>query len=56
MLTRSSRFFASDRFEDISRRLEADDSEWAQKERDTLGTKSPQTCKVALRQLAEAPS
>ena len=33
--------------------LEADDSDWAAKERDTLGTKSPQTCKVALRQLRE---
>ena len=28
--------------------------DWAMKERDTLGTKSPQTCKVALRQLAES--
>ncbi|MEP5485346.1 MAG: enoyl-CoA hydratase/isomerase family protein, partial [Parasphingorhabdus sp.] len=28
-------------------------SDWAAKERDTLGTKSPQTCKVALRQLKE---
>ena len=28
--------------------------EWAVKERDTLGTKSPQTCKVALRQLADS--
>ena len=45
--------FASDRFEDILASLEADDSDWAAKERDTLGTKSPQTCKVALRQLAE---
>jgi len=33
--------------------LEADGSEWAIKERATLSTKSPQTCKVALRQLAE---
>ena len=46
------RFFASDSYEEILARLEADDSEWAQTERDTLGTKSPQTCKVALRQLA----
>jgi len=46
------RFFASDSYEEILARLEGDDSEWAQKERDTLGTKSPQTCKVALRQLA----
>ena len=47
-----AKFLASDRYEDILAGLEADDSEWAQKERDTLGTKSPQTCKVALRQLA----
>lgn len=47
------RFFASDRYEEILAALEADDSDWAAKERDTLGTKSPQTCKVALRQLKE---
>ncbi len=46
--------FASDRFEDILASLEGDDSEWAAKELATLGTKSPQTCKVALRQLAES--
>ncbi len=34
--------------------LEAADTDWAAKERDTLGTKSPQTCKVALRQLKES--
>lgn len=44
--------FKSDRFEDILASLEADDSEWAMKELATLRTKSPQTCKVALRQLA----
>jgi enoyl-CoA hydratase len=46
--------FASDRYEDILSSLEAaieDGDTWAVKERDTLGTKSPQTCKVALRQL-----
>ena len=48
-----NRLFASDRYEDILEALEKDDSDWAQKERDTLGTKSPQTCKVALRQLKE---
>ncbi|WP_100261477.1 enoyl-CoA hydratase/isomerase family protein [Qipengyuania seohaensis] len=50
-----AKHFASDRYEDILASLEkaADDGdEWAAKERDTLGTKSPQTCKVALRQLA----
>jgi len=47
--------FASDRYEDILASLEAAaeaGDDWAMKERDTLGTKSPQTCKVALRQLA----
>ena len=47
------RLFASDRYEDILAALEADGSDWAMKERDTLGTKSPQTCKVALHQLKE---
>ncbi len=47
-----AKFFASDEYEDVLSGLEADDSDWSQKERDTLGTKSPQTCKVALRQLA----
>ena len=44
--------FASDRYEDVLASLEADDSEWAAKELAALHTKSPQTCKVALRQLA----
>ena len=47
------RLFASDVYEEILADLEADGSDWATKERDTLGTKSPQTCKVALRQLKE---
>jgi len=47
-----NRHFASDRCEDILASLESDDSEWAMKELATLRTKSPQTCKVALRQLA----
>jgi enoyl-CoA hydratase len=46
--------FASDRYEDILASLEADESEWAAKELATLRTKSPQTCKVALRQLADS--
>ena len=49
-----AKHFASDRYEDILASLEADDSDWAAKELATLGTKSPQTCKVALRQLAES--
>ena len=49
-----AKHFASDRYEDILASLELDDTEWAAKELATLRTKSPQTCKVALRQLAES--
>ena len=49
-----AKHFASDRYEDILASLEADDSEWAAKELATLRTKSPQTCKVALRQLHDS--
>jgi enoyl-CoA hydratase len=49
-----NRHFASDKFEDILASLEADDSDWAMKELATLRSKSPQTCKVALRQLSES--
>lgn len=48
------RHFASDRYEDILASLVADGGEWAQKELATLQTKSPQTCKVALRQLSSS--
>ena len=51
---RINKHFASDRFEDILASLEADDSDWAAKELATLRSKSPQTCKVALRQLADS--
>ena len=51
---RIDRLFASDRLEDILAALEADGGEWAAKELKTLRTKSPQACKVALRQLAES--
>jgi enoyl-CoA hydratase len=47
------RLFASDRYEDILAALNAEGSEWAQKQLSVLATKSPQTIKVALRQLAE---
>lgn len=46
------RLFASNRYEDILAALEADGGEFAQATLATLKTKSPQTCKVALRQLA----
>ena len=48
-----NRNFASDRFEDVLDALESDRSEWAQKELDTLRTKSPQACKVSLRLLSD---
>jgi enoyl-CoA hydratase len=49
-----NRHFASDRFEDILLSLEGDNSDWAMRELATLRSKSPQTCKVALRQLANS--
>ena len=49
-----ARHFASDRFEDILASLESDPGEWAAKELETLRKKSPQACKVSLRQLAES--
>jgi enoyl-CoA hydratase len=51
-----ARHFASDRYEDILASLKADGDEWAAKELATLRTKSPQTCKVALRQLHDSIS
>jgi enoyl-CoA hydratase len=52
-LERINRLFTSDTYEDILAALEADGGEWAEKELATLRGKSPQTCKVALRQLKE---
>ena len=52
-LDKINKLFASDIYEEILAALEAEGSDWAMTERDTLGTKSPQTCKVALRQLKE---
>lgn len=46
--------FASDRYEDILASLAADSGEWAAAQLATLATKSPQTCKVALRQLGDS--
>lgn len=47
------RLFASDRFENIIAALKAEGSEWAQKQLSILATKSPQTIKLALRQLTQ---
>ena len=49
-----ARHFASDRLEDIVASLESDDGEWAAKELATIRTKSPQACKVSLRQLHDS--
>jgi enoyl-CoA hydratase len=44
--------FCRGTLEEIIASLESDDSDWAVRELATLRTKSPQACKVALRQLA----
>jgi enoyl-CoA hydratase len=48
-----NKVFASDRLEDVLAALDADESEWAQRELATLRARSPQSCKVSLRLLAE---
>ena len=48
------RLFASDCYEDILAALATDGGEWASATLATLHTKSPQTCKVALRQLRDS--
>ena len=48
------RLFASDRYEDILAALKAEGSDFATATLASLATKSPQTCKVALRQLADS--
>lgn len=47
------RLFAADTLEEILAALDADTGEWAQKTVAGLRTKSPQSCKVALRLLRE---
>ncbi|UZK67552.1 enoyl-CoA hydratase/isomerase family protein [Sphingomonas sp. M1-B02] len=48
------RLFAGERFEEILAALEEDGGEWAQQQRTTLRTKSPQACKVSLHLLQQA--
>jgi len=48
-----ARAFASDRLEEIEAALEADGGDWATSELATIRTKSPLSCKVSLRLLAE---
>ena len=47
------RLFAADTLENIVASLDADDSEWAAKERAAIAPKAPLSSKVALRQLVE---
>ena len=53
-LPQITKLFASDRLEEVLATLEADESDWALTELGTLRTKSPQSCKVALRQLHDS--
>jgi enoyl-CoA hydratase len=48
-----AKLFASDGLEEVVAALEADGSEWAITERNTLGCKSPLSCKVSLKLLAD---
>ena len=48
-----SKLFASDRLEDVLAALRAEESDWADSELATLSTKSPLSCKVSVRLLAE---
>jgi enoyl-CoA hydratase len=48
-----ARLFASDRVEEIMAALEADGGDWATSELATIKSKSPLSCKVSLRLLAE---
>ncbi len=52
-IERINRMFALDSVEAIVAALEADGSDWAKAQLATLATKSPQTLKVAFRQLRE---
>ncbi|WP_205478358.1 enoyl-CoA hydratase/isomerase family protein [Sphingomonas arenae] len=48
-----AKLFASDQLEDVVAALEAEETDWAQTELATLKSKSPLSCKVSLRLLAE---
>ena len=48
-----TKLFASNRLEDVLAALDADESDWAESELATLKSKSPLSCKVSLRLLAE---
>ena len=55
LLSEINRLFASDRLEDTLAAMEADPSEWAQKQLSILRSKSPLSCKVTLRLLVVSP-
>jgi enoyl-CoA hydratase len=52
-LPQITRLFASDRLEEVLDALEAEESDWAQTEFATVQSKSPLSCKVSLRLLAD---
>ncbi len=52
-LPQIARLFASDRLEDVFQSLESEPTDWARSELATLSTKSPLSCKVSLRLLAQ---
>jgi len=52
-LPQITRLFASDELEEVLEVLSAEESEWAQTELATIRSKSPLSCKVSLRLLAE---
>jgi enoyl-CoA hydratase/carnithine racemase len=52
-LPQIAKLFASDRLEDTLAALGEDEGEWAQSELATIRTKSPLSCKVSLRLLAD---
>lgn len=51
-----SRLFAPDRLEDVIAALDEEETDWAQSELATIRSKSPLSCKVSLRLLAEGVS
>jgi enoyl-CoA hydratase/carnithine racemase len=55
-LAQISRLFAPDRLEEVISALEEEEGDWAQSELATIRTKSPLSCKVSLRLLAEGVS
>lgn len=55
-LAQISRLFAPDRLEDVIASLDEEEGDWAQSELATIRSKSPLSCKVSLRLLAEGIS